>query len=80
MALNDLFQTKNKKSYTEILNALEFETRKGKQTGWAMYEGRRLTPLETDLVKRYASEEKKSKNMREATKKKIMNMQRERGK
>ena len=51
-----------KQNYTKILKDLKFETRGGKPTKWAVNpEGKRLTPLETDLVKYYADKEKDNK-------------------
>ncbi len=48
-----------KETYTKTLENLEFEIRNGKRTGWAVDKrtGRRLTPVETDLVKHYAKKE-----------------------
>jgi hypothetical protein len=48
-----------KQNYTQVLKDLKFETRGGKPSKWAVNpEGKRLTPLETDLVKYYADKEK----------------------
>tara|TARA_R110000803_G_scaffold49532_2_gene103081 strand:- start:2179 stop:2430 length:252 start_codon:yes stop_codon:yes gene_type:complete len=66
--------------YTKILQNLEFETRKGKKTGWAVDKktGRRLTPLEVDLARHYAKKEgptpkaAASKNRKKSLIKKVM--------
>ena len=51
-----------KQNYTQVLKDLKFETRGGKPSKWAVNpEGKRLTPLETDLVKYYAGKEQDKK-------------------
>jgi glucose dehydrogenase len=48
-----------RETYTKTLENLEFETRNGKRTGFAVDRrtGRRLSPVETNLVKDYAKKE-----------------------